>query len=119
MGRAAAPAWHRLTIARVEDLSDAVLGAGIEATQMSTRGLSGSLVFAEDDGVTYSGGLINGRVALRGPLSPDTLTVGVVLHLDGPCRHWTMPCRVMKQSPGSSPSRPAVRAAASSVQTPR
>jgi hypothetical protein len=32
---------------------------------------------------------------------------------------WIMPCRVMKQSPGSSPSHPAVRAAASGVRTPR
>ncbi len=31
----------------------------------------------------------------------------------------TMPCRVMKLSPGSSPAHPAARAAASSVQTPR
>jgi hypothetical protein len=31
----------------------------------------------------------------------------------------TMPCRIMKPSPGSSPSHPAVRAAASSVRTSR
>lgn len=31
----------------------------------------------------------------------------------------TIPCRVMKPSPGSSPSHPAVRAAASSVRTSR
>lgn len=31
----------------------------------------------------------------------------------------TMPCRVMKPSPGSSPAHPAARAAASIVQTPR
>lgn len=31
----------------------------------------------------------------------------------------TMPCRVMKPSPGSSPSHPAVRAAASSIRTSR
>ncbi len=80
--------WHRVAISHVEDLSDAVHGAGMDATQMACGPLSGSLVFSQQNGVIYSGGLINGRVALRGPLSPDTLSLGVALRLSGPCRHW-------------------------------
>ncbi|WP_160012146.1 helix-turn-helix domain-containing protein [Rhizobium sp. 18055] len=60
----------------------------MDATQMAAGKLSGSLIFAEQGGVTFSGGLINGRVALRGPLSPDTLSLGVALKLPGPCWHW-------------------------------
>jgi len=80
--------WHRVEISHVEDLSDAVHGAGMDAIQMARGKLSGSLIFSQQNGVTYSGGLINGRVALRGPLSPDTLSLGVALKLPGPCSHW-------------------------------
>jgi AraC-like DNA-binding protein len=80
--------WNRLGISRVDDLMDAVHGAGMDAIQMSTNKLSGSLIFAEQNGVVYSSGVINGHVALRGPLSSNTLTVGVVLRLEGVCRHW-------------------------------
>ncbi|MFQ6162002.1 helix-turn-helix domain-containing protein [Sinorhizobium meliloti] len=79
--------WHRIEISQVEDLSDAVHGAGMEATQMARGKLSGSLIFSEQDGVTYSGGFIEGRVALRGPLSPDTLSLGLGLWLPGSSWH--------------------------------
>ncbi len=74
-------AWHRLNTSRVEDLADAVHGAGMEATQMSRGKLGGSIVFAQDGDITYAGGLIDGRVALRGPLSPDTLSLGKALDI--------------------------------------
>ncbi|QWW70264.1 helix-turn-helix domain-containing protein [Rhizobium sp. WYJ-E13] len=77
-----------MTISRVEDLGDAVHGAGIEATQMSAGRMTGSLIFCEHKGIVYSGGSIQGRVALRGPLSASALTIGAVLHLEGACRHW-------------------------------
>ena len=82
------PQWHRLDIRRVEDLADAVHGAGMEATQMSRGKLGGSIVFAQDGDITYTGGLIDGRVALRGPLSPDTLSLGVALDIPSQCWHW-------------------------------
>ena len=64
------PDWTRIPIASVEDLSDAVLGAGLEVTQMSRAPVTGSLAFAAlDDGLTCSSGYIGGRVALTGPLS--------------------------------------------------
>lgn len=80
--------WTNVPIARIEDLRDAVLGAGLEATQMSTALLSGDLAFAKDADVTYSSGLLNGQVALRGPLSQDLLTVGVGLRMGAGTRHW-------------------------------
>jgi AraC-like DNA-binding protein len=80
--------WTNVPIARIEDLCDAVLGAGLEATQMSTALLSGDLAFAKVDGITYSSGLLNGQVALRGPLSQDLLTVGVGLRMGPGTRHW-------------------------------
>jgi AraC-like DNA-binding protein len=80
--------WTRVSIARIEDLRDAVYGAGLEATQMSTAALSGNLAFAQHDEVLYSSGLIDGQVALRGPLSSDQITVGVGLRMGGGTRHW-------------------------------
>ena len=80
--------WTSVPIARIEDLRDAVYGAGLEATQISTGSLSGNLTFARRDDVLYSSGLINGQVALRGPLSSDQITVGVGLRMGGGTRHW-------------------------------
>ncbi|MGY4472806.1 helix-turn-helix domain-containing protein [Bradyrhizobium sp. USDA 3364] len=83
-----AETWTRVPLAKIEDLSDAVLGAGLEATQMSTGQLSGGLAFSETDGVVCTSGLINGRVALFGPLSQDMITIGVGLRLEPGTRHW-------------------------------
>jgi AraC-like DNA-binding protein len=83
-----AQAWTHIPIAQIEDLSDAVYGAGLEATQMSVGHLSGGLLFAEQDGVICTSGLINGRVALFGPLSQDKITIGVGLRLGAGTRHW-------------------------------
>ena len=80
--------WTNIPIARIEDLRDAVYGAGLEAIQMSSGPLSGDLAFAQRDGVLYSSGLINGRIALRGPLSTDGVTVGVGLRMIPGTRHW-------------------------------
>jgi hypothetical protein len=80
--------WTSVPIARIEDLRDAVYGAGLEATQISTGSLSGNLTFARRDDVLYSSGLINGQVALRGPLSSAQITVGVGLRMGGGTRHW-------------------------------
>lgn len=80
--------WTRIPISRIEGLKDAVLGAGLEATQMSTGRLSGSLVYSESDGVICTSGLINGRVALFGPLSEHMVTLGVGLNLQPGARHW-------------------------------
>jgi AraC-like DNA-binding protein len=77
-----------IPISRIEDLSDAVYGAGLEATQMATGHLSGGLAFAEKDDVICTSGLINGRVALFGPLSQKNITIGIGLTLGAGTRHW-------------------------------
>jgi AraC-like DNA-binding protein len=80
--------WTRVAISSIEDLSDAVYGAGLQATQMAKGGLSGSLAFAERNGITYSSGLILGTVTLTGPLSPNQVTLGVGLHFSPGSWHW-------------------------------
>ena len=72
--------WTRVPIASLEDLTDAILGAGLDVTQMSRAPVTGSLVFAAfDDGLTCTSGHIGGRVALTGPLSASMVTIGVGL----------------------------------------
>lgn len=80
--------WTRIGISRVEELSDAVLGAGLDAMQMSRTPVTGSLAFAERDGLVFSSGNLGGRVALLGPLSEQRITLGVGLHLPPGSRHW-------------------------------
>ena len=82
------PKWQHIAVQRIEDLSDAVRGAGLEAMQMSTGPLSGSLVFSEHADVTYSSGLVHSRVELTGPLSQDFVTVGAGLRFLSGCSHW-------------------------------
>ncbi|MCB1370109.1 MAG: helix-turn-helix transcriptional regulator [Rhodobacteraceae bacterium] len=81
-------AWTCVPIRRIEDLRDAVLGAGLEATQMSRGGFSGGLAFSQRDGIVSTSGLIGGRVALRGPLSQDMLTIGIGLDVAPGTTHW-------------------------------
>lgn len=86
-GNAASGNLDRIPISKIEDLSDAVFDAGLEATQMSAGHLSGGLAFSES-GVLCSSGLLNGRIALFGPLSQDMITLGVGLRLEAGTRHW-------------------------------
>lgn len=81
-------AWHRFDIRRIEDLRNAVLGAELEAIQMPGPAVRGSLAFAAYDGVIFSSGLIDGRVAIRGALSRDALTLELCLRLGPGSRHW-------------------------------
>ena len=80
--------WSRIPIARIEDLSDAVLGAGLEATQMSAGELSGTIAYRNHDGIIFSSGRIDGRVTLYGPLSGDMITLGIGVHMAPGTRHW-------------------------------
>lgn len=81
-------AWRVLPVRWIEDLRDAVHGAGLQATQMSRGALSGSLAFAEEDGVLYTSGRLQARVAMSGPLSPDRATIGLGLRLPPGTWHW-------------------------------
>ncbi|MET4385251.1 AraC-like DNA-binding protein [Bradyrhizobium sp. F1.4.3] len=55
---------------------------------MSAGYLSGDLAFSEQDGIICTSGLIDGRVALYGPLSANMITLGVGLRLEPGTRHW-------------------------------
>lgn len=80
--------WLRVPIHQIEDLSDAVYGAGLEATQMNAGGVTGSLAFAQNDGIIYCSGSIFGTVALTGPLSLNKVTLGVGLKFAPGSWHW-------------------------------
>lgn len=80
--------WTRVPIHRIEDLSDAVYGAGLEATQMTRGGVSGSLAFAEHNDIVFGSGYIGGTVALTGPLSLDKVTIGIGLDVAPGTWHW-------------------------------
>jgi hypothetical protein len=74
-------------IGRIEDLSNAVLGARLEAMQMSHAPLMGSLAFSESGGVVYSSGQIDGRITLSGTLSETMVTLGTGLLIAPGSRH--------------------------------
>jgi len=82
------PGWRRVPIRRIEDLSDAVPGAGLQALQLSREPVTGSLAFAVGDDVALSSGYLRGRVALVGPLPPRHITIGLGLDFGGGARHW-------------------------------
>lgn len=83
--------WNKLTIRRIEDLADAVVGAGLEAVQMSSGPIMGSLAFMQVDGVACTAGYIEGQVMLKGPLSETGVTLGIGLSMPPGCRHWLKP----------------------------
>jgi AraC-like DNA-binding protein len=80
--------WHRFDIRRIEDLANAVLGAELEASQMAGPPAAGSLAFAAHDGIIFSSGLIRAKVAVRGALSADSITLGLGFKLPPGSRHW-------------------------------
>lgn len=80
--------WATLPITRIEDLRDAVLGAGLDAAQMSSGSLSGGIAFAQGDGMVFSSGRIEGRVTLTGSLSEQGVTLGIGLVMPPGTRHW-------------------------------
>lgn len=80
--------WSRVPVTGIEILRNAVLGAGLDAVQMSCGRVTGSLVFAEFDGVLYGSGSIDGRVSLVGPLSEQRVTLGIGLAFPTGAQHW-------------------------------
>jgi AraC-like DNA-binding protein len=80
--------WTRIPISCVDDLSDAVYGAGLDATQLSRAPVTGSLAFSFKDGITFGTGYLGGQVAIAGPLSPDMVTLGLGLILTPGSRQW-------------------------------
>ncbi|MET4385250.1 AraC-like DNA-binding protein [Bradyrhizobium sp. F1.4.3] len=80
--------WHRFDIRRIDDLSNAVLGADLEAIQLAGARVHGSLAFAAHDGIIFSSGLIGGSVSIRGPLSANGITLGAIVQTGPGTRLW-------------------------------
>ena len=80
--------WHRFKVSQIEDLSNAVLGAELEAIQMAGPPVRGSLAFAAHNGVIFSSGLIEGKITVNGLLSHDAMTLSVALRLGPGSRYW-------------------------------
>ncbi len=83
--------WSTVPIGRIEDLRDAVLGAGLEAVQMNRGAVTGGLAFAERRGIVFTSGRINGDVNLVGPLSENHVTLGLGLRIPPGSWHWYEP----------------------------
>ncbi|MBP2453778.1 helix-turn-helix transcriptional regulator [Mycolicibacterium lutetiense] len=71
----------RTRIAQLEDLSDAVNAAGLNAFQMSREAPSGNLIHADQAGIAFTSGRFDSRVQIRGPLSADALSIAVGLRI--------------------------------------
>jgi len=80
--------WHRFDIRQLEDFTNAVFGAELEVIQMAGPRVRGSLAFAARNGITFSSGLIQGSVAVSGPLSHDAITIGVALRVGQGSTQW-------------------------------
>jgi AraC-like DNA-binding protein len=82
------PDWSRLPITSVEDVQEAVLGAGLDAVQLSRGPMHGSLAFATSGRMAFSTGHLTGRVSLTGALSETMTTLGVGIRIAPGSRHW-------------------------------
>lgn len=82
------PHWTRIPVSRVEDLSDAIHGAGLDAMQMSRAPATGSLAFATCDDVAYNTGFLGGHVCIRGSLSEHEVTLGLGVVLPPGSSQW-------------------------------
>ena len=80
--------WRFKRVGYIEELRDAVEGAGLTATQLSLEPVAGTLAFSHWNGILFSSGFIEGKFALNGVLSEDLLTIGTGLVLNGRCQHW-------------------------------
>ncbi|MGE3993646.1 helix-turn-helix domain-containing protein [Pseudorhodoplanes sp.] len=82
------PQWARFSISKIEDLSDAIHGAGLDAMQMSRAPVTGSLAFATCDDVVYNTGHIGGHVSIKGSLSENMVTLGLGVTLPAGSSQW-------------------------------
>jgi AraC-like DNA-binding protein len=80
--------WNRLRVTCVENVQQAVLGAGLDAVQLSRGPMRGSLAFATADVMAFSTGHLNGRVSLTGALSETMTTLGIGIWIAPGSRHW-------------------------------
>lgn len=86
--RSGTSSWQRFDIRRIEDLSNAVLGAELQAVQMTGPPVRGSLAFAARRGVIFSSGLIESAVTVAGQLSREAITLAIGLRFGPNSRQW-------------------------------
>lgn len=82
------PQWSRTTVARIEELQDAVHGAGLDAIQYSNGAVNGSLAVTEYAGGTFTLAEIGSFIGIRGPLHRDRITLGVGLRQPPGSKQW-------------------------------
>lgn len=70
--------WHCVDIRSIDQMSDAVMGAGLDAIQMNSGPFRGALAFRDRGRVTLRAGRIGGSCCAA-PLSERRVTVGMVL----------------------------------------
>lgn len=63
-------------------------GAGLDAVQYSQGALHGSLAVTEHLGATFTVAHVESHIAIRGPLSPDRITIGIGLRQPEGSRQW-------------------------------
>ncbi|ABS65850.1 helix-turn-helix- domain containing protein AraC type [Xanthobacter versatilis] len=80
--------WSVLRLSGIENLSEAVHGAGLNAVQLSATPVTASLAFTERRSIRFTTGIIDNQVSLSGPLSEDMITLGLGIDLPPGTRHW-------------------------------
>lgn len=75
-------------VVSIEDLREAVRDADVEARQLSAGAVKGNLLHVAMDDLVLTEGAFSGAVELQGPLSPDCLTLGVLLDAEEPSSQW-------------------------------
>ncbi|MEO1078723.1 MAG: helix-turn-helix transcriptional regulator [Pseudomonadota bacterium] len=78
--------FRRLEVDGIESMVEGVRGATVEPTQLTAGQVNGDLTFADLGGASLSIGRIRGDLQLVGPLSDDSVVLGVVFAHDGPSR---------------------------------
>lgn len=81
-------AVETLSIFGIESLQEGVKGATVSPVQLKPGAVTGGLTFAETGFGTLTFGQVSGDIRLRGPLSQDTVTVGVLTRVTGATSQW-------------------------------
>jgi AraC family ethanolamine operon transcriptional activator len=80
-------------IGGIEDLRQKVHGADIAVTQLTTAPCRGSLVHAIDDDMAMTLGCFSGDLRLRGVMSPEAVTLALILEQDRSLTEWGLDTR--------------------------
>ncbi|MBT5435308.1 MAG: helix-turn-helix transcriptional regulator [Rhodospirillaceae bacterium] len=78
-----------IPISGIETMQEGVKGADVEPTQITSGALTGSLTFADLSGGMLSVGRLHGDVRIRGPLSDEHLTLGMLIKATGRTMLWS------------------------------